>query len=157
MTKDIPNPTDLIEEESILLDASEDDSEANWLDRMHDFLRWQVIPPKAAVPFGKTLSDSVLQELSERKDVLIRYVKMRGMIEGDELVMVGGLDPYTPRGLTVETDHPNIASLTKADFHDYFIRRGIYDLISRELEAAQSAYRDELRRRKNLRRRRRHA
>ena len=144
MTKEIPVPTDATDE----VDLSEDE-EANWLDRMHDFLRWQVLPPKAHVPFGKTLSDSVLEELAQRKDVLMRYVKLRGMIEGDELVLVGGIDPATPRALIIETDHPNIASLSKADFHDYFIRRGIYELISRELEIAQNEYRHELRVRKH--------
>jgi len=124
--------------------------EASWLDRMHSFLRWQIIAPKPNVPFGKSISDSVLKELIDSKEALIRLIKMRGMIEGDELVMVGGLDPKSPRSLTIETDNPSISSLSKADFHSYFERRGVYAWIFKELAEAQDSYKEELARRKKI-------
>lgn len=152
--KSLIDPTldqeDLPEEELPPEDEeSLEDSEPNWLDRMHPFMRWQVLSPKATVPFGKSLSDIVLQELSNRKDVLVKHIKLRGMIEGDELCMVAGIDPETPRGLIIESDHPNIGDLTKSDFHNYFQRKGVYDWISSELDKVQNSYKQELRIRKH--------
>ncbi|NMC62946.1 MAG: hypothetical protein GYA55_07230 [SAR324 cluster bacterium] len=147
-TQEFDNSEELLADKGT--EEAVDDFEASWLDRMHSFLRWQIIAPKPSVPFGKSISDSVLKELIECKEVLIRLIKMRGMIEGDELVMVGGLDPKSPRSLTIETDNPSISSLSKADFHSYFERRGVYTWIFKELEETQKSYKEELIRRKKI-------
>ena len=151
MTKKNAFPSDPeIAEDELRVDNDFDDLDESWLDRMHEFMRWQIIPPKASVPYGRSLSDSVLDEFIKNKDVLIRQIRMRGMIEGDELVMVAGLDPNTSRNLIIESEHPNISSLTRMDFHEYFIRKDVYKWIYKELDTAQAAYKDELSLRRKL-------
>lgn len=149
MTRKVESlPVSPLVDETEVIGDEEDSDEFNWLDRMHEFMRWQVILPRVAIPFGKPMSDTVLHELSERKDVLIRYAKLRGLIEGDELLTLSGLNHITPQTLVVESEHPNIASLTKRNIFCYFKRRGIFDLIDEELEHAQKTYKEELVRRK---------
>lgn len=143
MTKEHPSSPH-VSIESLLVHEP-DESDASWLDRMHGFLSWQVIPPKASVPFGKSMPDAVLRELSEKKEALLRFIKLRGLIEGDELVRIKGLDVQTSRMLVIESDHPNITALSKNDFHEYFQRKGVYALIFSEFDAVQASYKEELR------------
>ncbi len=142
--KSSKDPTQNEEEPAPEDEESLEESEPNWLDRMHSFMQWQVLSPKASVPFGKSLSDLVLQELSVRKDALIKRIKLRGLIEGDELCLIAGIDPDSPRSLVIESEHPNIGDLSKSDFHNYFQRKGVYHWISSELDKVQYSYRQEL-------------
>lgn len=122
----------------------EDSRGPNWLDRMHEFFQWSVVAPKAYTPYGKTMPDKSLAELIDNKDALLRKIKLKGLFGGDELVELVGINPSTSANIKIESNHPNIAVLTRMDFHHYFLRNGIYEWLLHELDKVQDSYKEEM-------------
>lgn len=114
----------------------------SWLDRMHSLLSWKIIFPDPNNPFGKTLSDKVLRELSENQDVLKKQLELHGSMDGEVIIKFKDLI-----SLNVSTEHPIITKMNKKEFRDYLSGNGLVLMIESEVLNIQNAYKEELSRR----------
>ena len=119
------------------------DSEPTWLERMHIFLTWKVIGFDFRNPFERTFSDNALRELSTNLEALRKFSGARALMDGEEILAIKNLkDPV------IETDHPSLSKLRKADLQKYFDKCGVRKDLERQLLKLQQDCRKELESRK---------
>ncbi len=121
----------------------ENSNEPNWLSRMHSLLQWKFSAPEPNNPFKPPMSDKVLKELSEERPVLARYMKLRGFLDGDEIITFTDMST-----LKLDTEHPNIKLMPKNEVKKYLETSGLMQRFEDEMTAVQAAFKEELDRRK---------
>ena len=121
----------------------ENSNETNWLSRMHSLLHWKFTAPEPNNPFKPPMSDKVLKELSEERDVLSRYMRLRGFLDGDEIITFTDMS-----ALKLETEHPHLKIMPKAEIKKYLESSGLMQKFEDEMTAVQAAFKEELDRRK---------
>lgn len=114
----------------------------NWFEKMDGFLNWKVIGPDIHNPFGPAISDRVLLELAHKRDVLRKQFNLRCMCDGHEVLMIKNIE--APQ---INTDHPCISELSRAEIFDYLDEHGVTDQINKEMDRVQQEIKDELKRR----------
>ena len=118
-------------------------TEANWLERMHAFLTWKVVGLDFKNPYERRVSDKVLAELAESMDSLKKVARARGLMDGEEIIVVKNL-----KELLIESDHPSLSKLRKADLERYLGSCNVQSEWDRQLADLQQECRTELDRRR---------
>lgn len=124
--------------------TSTETKEPSWLERMHTFLTWKISPPEISNPYKQPLSDKALNELATDKSVLVKFIEIRAMMDGEELVKISDLS-----ALNVKTAHPHISKMRKAEIKEYLSNFGIFGLVEKEIPEIQKNIMEELNRRKS--------
>ena len=122
---------------------TEGQEEESFLVRMHSFLQWKVLAPDVSNPFERKFSDKALQELANDKEVLMKYLELKGLMDGDEVFHLVGIKAIKE----VKTDNPYIRSMTKAEIKQYLQDYGIMEVVNQQMDDIQRTYQEELQRR----------
>lgn len=121
----------------------EQSNEPNWLSRMHSLLQWKFTAPEPNNPFKPPMSDKVLKELSEEKPVLAKYMRLRGFLDGDEIITFTDMS-----SLKLETEHPHIKLMPKGEIKKYLEGSGLLQKLDEEMTVIQASFKEELDRRR---------
>ena len=114
-----------------------------WLERMHQFMTWKVVGPDFQNPYERQLSIKALSELAGDLDALRRFTQVRGMMDGEEILLVKSL-----KDLRIKTDHPSLTKLSAEQLGRYFEKTGVNREIEAQLKVIQRECQEELERRK---------
>jgi hypothetical protein len=117
--------------------------EPTWFDRLEDIVKWRVKGPRAYNPFGGTISTPLLEKFASDKSVLLRYVVVRGLVDGYEVVCV-----KNAKDGVFESDHLIVRNMDSAEMQNYFARTGLYEWLDQEISTLQITYQQELARRR---------
>jgi len=121
-----------------------DDSSKNWLERMHSFLEWKVTCPECNNPFGTPMSTNVLIEFAKNREMLLRYVELKGNVDGEEIITLKNVT----KDIEIITNHPAVIGMKKSQIKDYVMNSGVLKKIENQLLEAQAKYLGELKKRK---------
>ena len=114
-------------------------NEQSWLERMHAYLTWKVVGFDFKNPYERKVSDKALEELSRDLDALRKVVRARGLMDGEEIIVIKNL-----KELVIQTDHPSLSKLRKAELERYLDKCGVRDLFEKQLLVIQEECRSEL-------------
>lgn len=120
--------------------VTEREKQQNWLMRMHSLLEWRATYPECNNPFAKPMSQNVLEELSEEKEILRKFITLKARVDGEEIITIKDI----PGQMEIITDHPALTSMNKKDIKRYLETFGIEDLVNRTIDQAQQEYKEEL-------------
>lgn len=113
--------------------------EQNWLMRMHSFLQWKLVCPELNNPYERKFSEKAIKELSEDLEVLKRYSKIRGLMDGEEIICISDLTKFE-----ISTEHPSLSKLHRNEVKGYLETSGVLKDLEAELRETQSSYKQAL-------------
>lgn len=110
-----------------------------WLELMEGFILWKVVGPDLTSPYRPFMSDRTIYKLATDREELKKLFTLRCLCDGYEVLKVRNLIAFN-----IDTNHPCLTHLTKAELKDHLARYEVEQKIEEEVDKAHALLQSEL-------------